>query len=1549
MLPGLVQALRGQTHAVGRIVAVDTGSRDRSGAVLAELIGQDAVFGMDRATGFGQAAWGALRRAPALAPESAGQPQVEWVWLLHDDCEPAQETLERLLKAASRDRTVVVLGPKVLDGTDRRVLREVGISLDRSGRRVTGIDLGEYDQGQHDHNRAVMAVSSAGMLVRRDVWERLGGFDTHLRLFRDDVDFCWRVHAAGYRVHVVTDAVLYHRELTARRGRVPEGTTARRLDRRNALYVLAVNLPLLAMLWTMTGCVAGALLRAAYFLLTKQLDQAGDQAHAVGDLLAHPFRLWKARRRRAAGRRKGYDAVRMFIAHSRPVQQLTENILSLLSPQGTGGAHHAGSIGGDDQDDQFVDPPSLPRRVMASTGVQLFLVLLVIALVAERRLLGTGPLGGGALVPAWGGASALWSEYLAGFHAVGVGSAASAPPYLAVVAALGTVLGGQAWLAIDILLLGCVPLAGLTAYLCSGRLVSSRLARAWLSAAYALLPVASGAIAAGRLGTATAFIIVPVIARTAAATLTAPPRRARSAAWATGLLVALAAAFVPLVWAVAAGLAIVVLVVGRWGWPLLSKRLPLGRPPDGGSRSPSVVNTASVVNTTSVVNTAIVVLAPFAVLFPWSLHLLSSPSAFLLEAGVQRSGLASASLRPDALLLLSPGGPGLPPAWVTAGFALAVAGALLGRRPALVASGWAVAVAGFVAGITVSRSTVTSVDGGSASAWPGTALVIAALGLLLAAAPAAEWLASGLARSEPGTEGDGAGDRRRAGAPRRPVAILALVAVASAPLLAGWFWVAGGVRGPVATVSSPVLPAFVAASSAGGLEYRTLVLRQDGGTLAYSVVRQADPALGQPELTGYAPADQALARQVAALGAPDGSDAGDPGEVLSEFDIRWVLLPSPVDPALVQRLDAAVGLVPLSNAPAYDLWQVTGPVSRVRVLGSDGTVTPLASQAVGMRAVSAPASGGTLTLAEPYGGWTATLNGHALTPLAKPVDGWAQGFTLPAGGGQLTISRNELARDVSLIVEVIALLAVCVLALPGKRVVVAEADTVATVDAAGAAGAAQGTDGRGTEQATGRRAARGRGSRGTPAGGLRRRSMTARSTGSHAVPASSRGEARAAEARAAEAMPADETVAGDALAGDALAGNALADDTPATVSLHGAEVAALATSGSGGLSAQASSRPAASTAPWETGDSWPQAHDWSQPTPSGGGASPVMGTGATPVMGTGGTGASPMSGTDETAPGIAPWDTPSPPRRDTPPPARRDTPSPSRRDTPSPAHRDTPPPARRHTPSPARWDTPSPARRDTPSPDMGPGGTGASPEFRAGESIPGIARWDTPSPARRDTPSPARRDTPSPDARTSETPDAGRWLDSEEPASGSPTHAPDAAASATDTLWAGIMAERDSGAWPSQPARDTPVPDTPVPDTAVPDTAVPDAPARPGTDWLDSSTTDFGRSGLDRASTPGSDTQPGWTGPGASWETSTAGDQEASWAGDSGTRPSPTWTPRPAAAGDGDDSAASDEQTASWSAMASRPGERRARHAGKHGRPARRPWDRSGKDKDGEQ
>ena len=71
-LPHVIDALLGQTRPVQRVVAVDTGSRDRSGAVLAEQLGQPVVFGMDRATGYGAAV--ARRSAPGGDRPGAGLP-----------------------------------------------------------------------------------------------------------------------------------------------------------------------------------------------------------------------------------------------------------------------------------------------------------------------------------------------------------------------------------------------------------------------------------------------------------------------------------------------------------------------------------------------------------------------------------------------------------------------------------------------------------------------------------------------------------------------------------------------------------------------------------------------------------------------------------------------------------------------------------------------------------------------------------------------------------------------------------------------------------------------------------------------------------------------------------------------------------------------------------------------------------------------------------------------------------------------------------------------------------------------------------------------------------------------------------------------------------------------------------------------------------------------------------------------------------------------------------------------------------------------------------
>jgi GT2 family glycosyltransferase len=1047
-LPRVIQALLDQTRPVQRVVAVDTGSRDRSGSVLAGLLGQGVVFGMDRGTGYGKAVARALqhRAANVNVSGSAGSPggeHLEWVWLLHDDCEPAPDALEQLLRGAAETRSAAVLGPKVKDWGDRQVILEAGLTIDTAGRRITGVEPREVDQGQHDGDRDSLAVGSAGMLVRRDVWDLVGGFDPAMALFREDVDFCWRVHAAGYRVRVITDAVVYHVEASARRRRpVSVARRPRQLDRRNAMLTLIGNLPALPMLLSAAGNVGVSLARALFFLLAKRLAAALDELAALGSVLGHPLRLLAMRRRRVRGRRAAYGRLRRDLPPGRSLRRVAEFAAAALSKSGpadTAGSHHA--TDDPDEADFLLTDTGLVQRILTNPGVLLFLALTVISLVAEHSLLSTGPLGGGALVPAWGGAAGLWHQYLQGFHPVGIGSGNSAPPYLAVIAVLATVLGGKPWLAVDVILLGCVPLAGVCAFLAVRRVTRSTPVRVWAAASYALLPVAMGAIAAGRIGSAVVFVLVPAIALLAGRMLTQPPRRARRAAWATGLAVAIAAAFVPLVW-----LVIMALAVG-----LAAARPAMWR------------------------NLSIVAIVPPVLLLPWTIQAASNPAGLLLEAGLQQPGLAVSSLPARSLMLLSPGGPGVPPIWVTGGIAVAaLAALLLSRRRALMLAGWGVALAGLLVAVAVSRVTVTPATGGPAvPAWPGVALLIAATGLLLAGVTAGEALPRLAGRGGPAERGRPAGQaggrkaggRKAGGGPRglRGMAAVVLAVVAcSAPALVAASWVTKGVRGPVGPVAGPVVPAVVSVSVSSKLQLRTLVLRSEGSQVDYALQRGTTPSLGDPDLAPAPAAQRALSTAVAALVAPNGGEAVDQGQELAGFDIGFVLLPAPVNQDLARLLNGVAGLRPVSATSAFDLWRVTAPAARVRVVEPSGTVVTVASGPVGVAGATVPAAGGTLELAEPAGGWTATLNGKPLTAVPSPAGAWAQAFQLPPGGGALTISHSQTGRDLILVAELLLAAVVAAMALPGSR---AAADEGASAAARSRAPAGRRQRGRATEGA----------------------------------------------------------------------------------------------------------------------------------------------------------------------------------------------------------------------------------------------------------------------------------------------------------------------------------------------------------------------------------------------------------------------------------------------------------------------------------------------------
>lgn len=290
-------ALRQLTVRPQYLIAVDTGSVDATAELLAaahDVV--DEVLTLPRDSGFGAAAAAAVERGE----QRWGDPG-RWVWLLHDDCAPEPGCLEALLSVAESSPSAALLGPLALDWDDPRLVVEAGLSTDVAGHRQTGIDAAELDFGRFRLNTEVLAVSSAGALIRRDVWTALGGYDPALPLLRDDLDFGWRVNRADHLVLCVPAARLRHAAALAGGHREPDAVPAgrrRAADRMHGLRTYLVNCSTAAFVVGLPRLVLLGLLRAIGLLLVLRIGAARVELAVLGHLTRGRAGLRAARGRR---------------------------------------------------------------------------------------------------------------------------------------------------------------------------------------------------------------------------------------------------------------------------------------------------------------------------------------------------------------------------------------------------------------------------------------------------------------------------------------------------------------------------------------------------------------------------------------------------------------------------------------------------------------------------------------------------------------------------------------------------------------------------------------------------------------------------------------------------------------------------------------------------------------------------------------------------------------------------------------------------------------------------------------------------------------------------------------------------------------------------------------------------------------------------------------------------------------------------------------------------------------------------------------------------
>jgi GT2 family glycosyltransferase len=1066
-LPRTLAALAAQTRPADAVIGVDTGSRDHSAALLEQGLGKANVTVVDQPkTGMGGAVMAGLKAlAPAPAEGSAVTASgADWIWLLHDDAAPAPEALAELLRAVERAPSVTVAGCKQLDWHAERRLIDVGLSTSRWAERLTLIDADELDQGQYDGRSDTFAVNSAGMLVRRDIWEELRGFDPALPGSGDDVDFCWRNRLAGHRVVVVPTARMFH--VAHRPQALGNATAARKAQVHLRLkHAAGWKVPLHA-----AGALLGSLFKLVLSIAVKDPGHGFSQLLATFAALGRPAAVVRGRRNAARTRRFRRSVLKGLQTPRREVWAHRRSLIEALGAddfdgEPTGAGPLAEQPTGNTDDFAAIATPD--RGWVGSGAVLAILLTLAVSLTGLLSLFRAPAVSGGALIPVSLRLSEIWNHASTWWISLGAGLPGHGDPFGYLLWVLGVLGAGDANGGVGWLLILAMPLSALGAWFAAGALTARRRLRLAAALLWAAAPALQVSLNQGRLGALVAHIMIPVVVLALLrATGTAAGRGIHAVPLpGQGRLIPTPAAR-PGVngtpsWTAAAAAGLALAVVTAAAPSLL---LP----------SMAVVALCGVLLGRRGRTVWWALLPSLALFLPFAFSVLDRPRALLADPGLPL-GFDAAPLWQQALgqplnfdsgagltglsafggsAAGSAGLAGLPwalllallfglPVLLLALAALFMPGRLVLAGRTRTARGlWAVAVlmlaGGWLAGHVASGASAEVL----VTPFPGPAVSAAMFAFLGAALIGADGLLDAAGRSA------GTGLARKVLI--RGTAAASMVLLLAAPVAGFAVWTAqnllqttsqtptpapaagaSGLGAPrlVQPAQARTLPATAVDRGEGPEQSRTLLIasnedgsfdatlmRGAGTTLdALSTIAAARSIMGAPGQETVRDDDAvtgSLRNVVATIVAGEGVD---PREDLERLGVGFVVLrvADSASELTASRMDAVPGLVAVGQTETGWLWRVSlldrpgitdsDVAHRVRVVdGSGAAIGLLPSEEVAAAGtVPAGPEGRLVVLAERADpGWSAWLDGRRLT---STTSGWSQAFTLPAQGGQLSI------------------------------------------------------------------------------------------------------------------------------------------------------------------------------------------------------------------------------------------------------------------------------------------------------------------------------------------------------------------------------------------------------------------------------------------------------------------------------------------------------------------------------------------------------------------
>lgn len=217
------------------VVVADNGSTDNSVFFLEKNYPQIKLILFKENFGFAKGYNKALEKVDA-----------DYYVLLNSDVEVQSDWLDKAITLLESDKLYAACQPKLLSYNNKQFFEYAGGAggwLDSFGYPFAKgriFDVCEEDHGQYEKEEPIFWTSGAAMIIRSSIFKEMKGFDKYFFAHQEEIDLCWRMQLAGYKLFSCPSSVVYH----IGGGTLPRGNTLKTfLNFRNNQIMLYKNLP----------------------------------------------------------------------------------------------------------------------------------------------------------------------------------------------------------------------------------------------------------------------------------------------------------------------------------------------------------------------------------------------------------------------------------------------------------------------------------------------------------------------------------------------------------------------------------------------------------------------------------------------------------------------------------------------------------------------------------------------------------------------------------------------------------------------------------------------------------------------------------------------------------------------------------------------------------------------------------------------------------------------------------------------------------------------------------------------------------------------------------------------------------------------------------------------------------------------------------------------------------------------------------------------------------------------------------------------------------